>query len=192
MVEGNVVRLTKAMFNMFNWESYICYLHSSLTQGHKMIICADDYGLREDIDRAILGLCSLGKLSAVSCMVVFKRCDATALNGLLAHQAKVDIGLHLCLTDEGLPMALPLPECQLPDYKSFFRRALVGKINPQEISRQVRSEEHTSELQSLAYLVCRLLLEKKKIKHTTTCGTKQELNKISTQSYTTQNHHIHQ
>src|SRR5687767_15382179 len=29
-----------------------------------------------------------------------------------------------------------------------------------------RSEEHTSELQSLAYLVCRLLLEKKKIKHT--------------------------
>src|SRR3989441_5577108 len=28
--------------------------------------------------------------------------------------------------------------------------------------RPVRSEEHTSELQSLAYLVCRLLLEKKK------------------------------
>src|SRR2546425_7838550 len=28
--------------------------------------------------------------------------------------------------------------------------------------RDVRSEEHTSELQSLAYLVCRLLLEKKK------------------------------
>src|SRR2546425_8365695 len=29
-------------------------------------------------------------------------------------------------------------------------------------ARGVRSEEHTSELQSLAYLVCRLLLEKKK------------------------------
>src|SRR2546425_7343931 len=29
-------------------------------------------------------------------------------------------------------------------------------------SRGERSEEHTSELQSLAYLVCRLLLEKKK------------------------------
>src|SRR5687767_15315354 len=28
-----------------------------------------------------------------------------------------------------------------------------------------RSEEHTSELQSLAYLVCRLLLEKKKTSH---------------------------
>src|SRR2546425_7931710 len=29
-------------------------------------------------------------------------------------------------------------------------------------NRSERSEEHTSELQSLAYLVCRLLLEKKK------------------------------
>src|SRR3712207_6858240 len=29
-----------------------------------------------------------------------------------------------------------------------------------------RSEEHTSELQSRQYLVCRLLLEKKKIHHT--------------------------
>src|SRR2546425_7902381 len=29
-------------------------------------------------------------------------------------------------------------------------------------TKMMRSEEHTSELQSLAYLVCRLLLEKKK------------------------------
>src|SRR5687767_15451877 len=33
-----------------------------------------------------------------------------------------------------------------------------------EEDRRRRSEEHTSELQSLAYLVCRLLLEKKKKK----------------------------
>src|SRR2546425_5638843 len=32
-----------------------------------------------------------------------------------------------------------------------------------------RSEEHTSELQSLAYLVCRLLLEKKKKQLNITC-----------------------
>src|SRR2546425_8887236 len=32
-------------------------------------------------------------------------------------------------------------------------------------NRHERSEEHTSELQSLAYLVCRLLLEKKKQNH---------------------------
>src|SRR3989441_2033141 len=34
-----------------------------------------------------------------------------------------------------------------------------------ESCEQQRSEEHTSELQSLAYLVCRLLLEKKKKAH---------------------------
>src|SRR2546423_14547129 len=34
----------------------------------------------------------------------------------------------------------------------------------------VRSEEHTSELQSLAYLVCRLLLEKKKNNTTSVCA----------------------
>src|SRR2546425_7453263 len=32
----------------------------------------------------------------------------------------------------------------------------------QALQASLRSEEHTSELQSLAYLVCRLLLEKKK------------------------------
>src|SRR3712207_8703079 len=32
-----------------------------------------------------------------------------------------------------------------------------------ELGHAVRSEEHTSELQSRQYLVCRLLLEKKKI-----------------------------
>src|SRR3712207_7450740 len=31
-----------------------------------------------------------------------------------------------------------------------------------EVERRLRSEEHTSELQSRQYLVCRLLLEKKK------------------------------
>src|SRR3989441_8210672 len=42
-----------------------------------------------------------------------------------------------------------------------------GNINGRELLMQTakqRSEEHTSELQSLAYLVCRLLLEKKKKK----------------------------
>src|SRR2546425_3116734 len=42
--------------------------------------------------------------------------------------------------------------------------------------RATRSEEHTSELQSLAYLVCRLLLEKKKKKKIKTVS-KQEKSK---------------
>src|SRR2546425_8247493 len=40
-----------------------------------------------------------------------------------------------------------------------------GLLDAQVLRRSKRSEEHTSELQSLAYLVCRLLLEKKKKKN---------------------------
>src|SRR2546425_7170612 len=41
---------------------------------------------------------------------------------------------------------------------------LLGEVDLRLLD-QDRSEEHTSELQSLAYLVCRLLLEKKKMHH---------------------------
>src|SRR2546425_4217776 len=40
----------------------------------------------------------------------------------------------------------------------------LSKVIDDEHLEHARSEEHTSELQSLAYLVCRLLLEKKKKK----------------------------
>src|SRR2546425_5691691 len=47
-----------------------------------------------------------------------------------------------------------------------YEQAFLKTIHPQPhdvpMDFRKRSEEHTSELQSLAYLVCRLLLEKKK------------------------------
>src|SRR5882757_11380117 len=46
--------------------------------------------------------------------------------------------------------------------RSTRRRAGAGTWSPPR-SSPPRSEEHTSELQSRQYLVCRLLLEKKKI-----------------------------
>src|SRR5687767_15552340 len=49
-----------------------------------------------------------------------------------------------------------------------------GKPRPRS-----RSEEHTSELQSLAYLVCRLLLEKKKTKQSIDYDTSSDLAMIA-------------
>src|SRR5258708_2112923 len=50
-----------------------------------------------------------------------------------------------------------------------------GKVAPEKIKGQlVRSEEHTSELQSPDHLVCRLLLEKKKIKRSTNSYTREQ------------------
>src|SRR5438045_4453341 len=50
-------------------------------------------------------------------------------------------------------------------WRSLWLRAFNRKArakNSQSAQRTPRSEEHTSELQSLRHLVCRLLLEKKK------------------------------
>src|SRR4051794_41564086 len=51
----------------------------------------------------------------------------------------------------------------LPGYEASFWAGLgAPKKTPAEILDRLRSEEHTSELQSPVHLVCRLLLEKKK------------------------------
>src|SRR5437899_10635273 len=53
-----------------------------------------------------------------------------------------------------------------------------GGFGPKKTARvAARSEEHTSELQSLRHLVCRLLLEKKKIKKKK--NTKQNITLVS-------------
>src|SRR5256885_6825046 len=71
--------------------------------------------------------------------------------------------------------ALPILSLYLPDeleqlFARYSNRLLLNKRNSQVLlsnlrrsgSPEVRSEEHTSELQSPCNLVCRLLLEKKK------------------------------
>jgi predicted glycoside hydrolase/deacetylase ChbG (UPF0249 family) len=99
-----------------------------------MIICADDYGMRADIDRAILQLCGEGKLSAVSCMVLFERCDQAQMKKIRAHEAQADIGLHFCLTDEQLPLSFPLETTKLPQFKTLFRRAILRRLKHKEIT----------------------------------------------------------
>src|SRR5205823_9292045 len=64
-------------------------------------------------------------------------------------------------------MLPPPPRSTLFPYTTLFRSTRlrhlwVGHRRPAPSHDSRRSEEHTSELQSLAYLVCRLLLEKKK------------------------------
>src|SRR3989441_4920946 len=53
-------------------------------------------------------------------------------------------------------------EALVHHHLSRTQHALVLALGEHDPTPRTRSEEHTSELQSLAYLVCRLLLEKKK------------------------------
>lgn len=98
-----------------------------------MIICADDYGLRDDIDHAILQLCEAGKLTAVSCLALFERCDAEAFKKIRTYEDRVDIGLHFCLTDENLPLSAPLEKTKLSSYGKLFRRTLLRQLKREEI-----------------------------------------------------------
>src|SRR2546430_12883391 len=57
----------------------------------------------------------------------------------------------------------PVPFGILLIGRSASARFVSGtKISPSPTPRKIRSEEHTSELQSQSKIVCRLLLEKKK------------------------------
>src|SRR5439155_17517908 len=87
--------------------------------------------------------------------------------------ALADLQLSVGLVGEraGLEFASPRPEphgaaqfVNSPQLAQLVDHAVrCGRVELAGISR-LRSEEHTSELQSRGHLVCRLLLEKKKIK----------------------------
>src|SRR3712207_8694846 len=71
------------------------------------------------------------------------------------------------------PTAFPPP--RVPWYLAAFAPGSSAAPSQRRIPARFRSEEHTSELQSRQYLVCRLLLEKKKkiphTKHPSTSAT---------------------
>src|SRR5438045_7364513 len=57
------------------------------------------------------------------------------------------------------------PASTTEDLRTRLTRYLSPPLFPVRLRDLDRSEEHTSELQSLRHLVCRLLLEKKKSHH---------------------------
>src|SRR3712207_7753622 len=69
---------------------------------------------------------------------------------------------------QAMPLARSVTSNIEDNSRTTFRNplhlSLVGQWND-VLPRSSRSEEHTSELQSRQYLVCRLLLEKKKKQH---------------------------
>src|SRR3712207_7031506 len=60
------------------------------------------------------------------------------------------------------PHRLRVHPDRLDRHLRLLRRLGLRGVSLTELVRAARSEEHTSELQSRQYLVCRLLLEKKK------------------------------
>src|SRR2546423_14820105 len=71
---------------------------------------------------------------------------------------------------DALPISLTLERCRTRAAQERaiavleFKLDVLWQINDAMALAYGRSEEHTSELQSLAYLVCRLLLENKYVR----------------------------
>src|SRR5438093_8478225 len=76
-------------------------------------------------------------------------------------------------------------------FRSWKRRRLIRTRERNVIlsrrcrANMTRSEEHTSELQSLTNLVCRLLLEKKKKKYNAEASLKQTFDRVPSFSFHT-------
>src|SRR5206468_9210665 len=99
------------------------------------------------------------------------RCAGSAIGILPSSASASSLSFFLLLR--------PPPSSTLFPYTTLFRSYLLGgpgvardyrptrdTWGPLAVpGRAIRSEEHTSELQSRSDLVCRLLLEKKKINH---------------------------
>src|SRR6266571_6496577 len=80
------------------------------------------------------------------------------------------------------------PRSTLFPYTTLFRshergRGLTQSGDDDRSDARVRSEEHTSELQSHVNLVCRLLLEKKKKTQNIKIDKKKNKKKINTHNY---------
>src|SRR3712207_7265015 len=76
-----------------------------------------------------------------------------------------DVLRHAPRDPPGDLLAQPEPRPLRDRAEDLAPRRVVRRVDPDDHAghEPVRSEEHTSELQSHPYLVCRLLLEKKKI-----------------------------
>jgi predicted glycoside hydrolase/deacetylase ChbG (UPF0249 family) len=72
----------------------------------RLIICADDYGLNQSVNQAILQLIQSNKLTATSCMVKSPIWQASASQISKDIRQKAAIGLHFDLTEFGLSMPL--------------------------------------------------------------------------------------
>jgi hypothetical protein len=79
---------------------------SARKTGKKMILCADDFGIRADVNEAILDLVARGRLSAVSCLVNYPGAEDALWKLIRQGDDRIDIGLHFNFT-EGIPAAPP-------------------------------------------------------------------------------------
>lgn len=103
-----------------------------------MIVCADDFGIADDVNRAIVDLAGQKRISAASCMVALPGFDRAMFDKLLAHAGHLDIGLHLTFTDT--PLVYGMANAASPGVMALLRRSLYGQMAPGDIACEIAAQ----------------------------------------------------
>ncbi len=112
-----------------------------------MILCADDFGYRPDIDEAILQLVRHGRLTAVSCMVGTPNIKAEKLRELMGLSPSLDIGLHLALTSDSCPLGtsraageLVCKDGQFHNFSMLLKKCLLRRVKAGGAMQEVKAQ----------------------------------------------------
>ncbi|MBS0445665.1 MAG: ChbG/HpnK family deacetylase [Proteobacteria bacterium] len=100
----------------------------------RIAICVDDFGLHDGVNQAVLRLAGMQRLNAVGCMVGAPgwRLGHAALDEL--DRERIDIGLHLDLTEHPIDRALRLPLGQL------IMRAYARRLDRARVAREIAAQ----------------------------------------------------
>ena len=107
-------------------------------KGHRLVLCADDFGLTEGVSHGILDLIEVGRLSATSAMTTHRWWPR--LGPILREACSgVGVGLHLNFTS-GAPLG-PLPRLapggRLPSLRRLIGLSLAGGIDEAEVRAEI-------------------------------------------------------
>lgn len=95
-----------------------------------LTLCADDFGLTDGINRAIVELIELGRLSATSCMTTMPAWTEGAAAALVARHDCAALGLHFNLTEGDT--AMPLGK--------LMQQSLLGKVDTDWVQRALNRQ----------------------------------------------------
>ncbi len=105
----------------------------------RIVVCVDDFGLKHEVNRGVADLVDAGLVTATGCMSQGPawREGAALLRG--ARRDRLDVGLHLNLTEsfplppgQAAPLVLPLPQLMVRAFlRSLDRQALRQTIASQ-------------------------------------------------------------
>ena len=102
-----------------------------------MIVCADDFGMADDINQATLDLAQRRRLSAVSCLVALPGFRVSDLHALSDIQPRIEVGLHLVLTTGDTPAR---GDVVRPTFCELLKKSLLGKIESEAMAREVEAQ----------------------------------------------------